>query len=79
MASRHIVTPKVIPEQNKNRLLVNTHGGGYIYNPGFSSTFESILMAGFGGFKCIAVDYRMPPDHPFPAGLDDALTVWKAA
>jgi len=36
-------------------------------------------MAGFGGFKVISVDYRMPPDHPYPAGLDDAMTVWKAA
>ena len=36
-------------------------------------------MAGFGGFKVLSVDYRMPPDHPYPAGLDDAVTAWKAA
>jgi acetyl esterase/lipase len=34
-------------------------------------------MAGFGGFKVISVDYRMPPDHPYPAPMDDAVAVWR--
>ena len=37
------------------------------------------MMAGFGGIKVLSVDYRMPPDHLYPAALDDAMTVWKAA
>src|ERR1700751_41714 len=34
-------------------------------------------MAGYSGMKVISVDYRMPPDFPYPAALDDAMAVWK--
>jgi monoterpene epsilon-lactone hydrolase len=74
-----ILTPKVMPAANRNRLLVHVHGGGYVYNPGEAGTQEATLMAGYGGFKVISFDYRMPPDHPYPAAMDDAMAVWKAA
>ncbi len=75
----YMVTPAVIAPENRNRLLVHVHGGCFVSFPGESGTVEAIYMAGFGKFKVISVDYRMPPDHPYPAGLDDAVTVWKAA
>ena len=74
-----ILSPKVIPAVNQNRLLVHVHGGGYVYNPGEAGTGEAALMAAYGGFKVISFDYRMPPDFPYPAAMDDAMAVWKAA
>jgi epsilon-lactone hydrolase len=74
-----MVTPESIPAQNRTRLLIHVHGGCYVSFPGESGTVEAILMAGLGGFKVISVDYRMPPDAPYPAALDDAMTVWRAA
>ncbi|MEO8051126.1 MAG: alpha/beta hydrolase fold domain-containing protein, partial [Acidobacteriota bacterium] len=75
----HMVTPRNVPPENVNRLLIHVHGGCYVSGSGESGTTEAIYMAGFGHFKIISVDYRMPPDHPYPAGLDDAMAVWKAA
>jgi len=75
----YIVAPEEIPPENRDRLLVHVHGGCYVSFPGEAGTVEAVYMAGFGRFKIISVDYRMPPDHPYPAGLDDAMTVWKAA
>ncbi len=72
------VTPATIPPENQNRLLVHVHGGCYVSNPGEAGTGEAILMAGFGGFRVVSIDYRMPPEHPYPAALDDAMTVWSA-
>jgi acetyl esterase/lipase len=75
----YIVAPETIPPENRNRLLVHVHGGCYASFAGESGTAEAIYMAGFGKFKIISVDYRTPPDPPYPAALDDAMTVWKAA
>jgi epsilon-lactone hydrolase len=72
-----IVTPAKIPPENRRRILVHVHGGGYVFGPGEAALPEAILMAGFGGFKVISVDYRMPPDFPYPAAMDDAMAVWK--
>jgi epsilon-lactone hydrolase len=73
-----IVTPDVIPPEHKDKVLIHVHGGCYVLFPGESGTSEAIMMAGFGHFKVISVDYRMPPEAYFPGALDDAMTVYKA-
>lgn len=74
-----VLTPETIPPENRDRLLVHVHGGCYVLNPGEAGLPEAIFMAGFGHYKVISVDYRMPPEAYFPAAHDDAMTVWKAA
>ena len=74
-----MIVPDAVAPRNKNRLLVHVHGGAYVLFPGVSGTQEAVLLAAFGGFKVLAVDYRMPPDFPYPAALDDAMAVWRKA
>jgi epsilon-lactone hydrolase len=74
-----VVTPDAIPAQNRDRLLIHVHGGCYVLSPGEAALPEAMFMAGFGHFKVIAVDYRMPPEAYFPAALDDGMTVYKNA
>src|SRR5215510_2471677 len=72
-----IVSPKSIPPINRDRVLLHLHGGVRVFNPGEAGTREAILMAGFAGFNVVSIDYRMPPDFPFPAALDDAVAVYR--
>jgi acetyl esterase/lipase len=72
-----IVTPETIAPANRNRVLIQMHGGCYVLNPGEAGLPEAVMMAGMGGFKVISVDYRMPPEAYFPAALDDGMTVYR--
>lgn len=72
-----ILSPKVLPAGKTDKVLLNFHGGGYVLGPGESGTPEAILMAGIGGYRVIMPDYRMVPDYPYPAAMDDAIAVYK--
>jgi len=71
------VEPESIAEENRNRILVHVHGGAYVFGGGESAAAEAVLMAHFGKIEVVSVDYRMPPDYPYPAAIDDALAVWR--
>jgi monoterpene epsilon-lactone hydrolase len=71
------VKPQTIAPENRNRLLLHVHGGAYVFFGGDAAATEAVYMANFGKIEVVSVDYRMPPDFPFPAALDDGLAVWK--
>jgi len=72
-----IVTPETILPNNRHRVLIHMHGGCYVLSPGEAGLPEAVMMAGLGGFRVIAVDYRMPPEAHFPAALDDGVAVYR--
>lgn len=74
----YIVTPQTIAPRNRNRVLLHMHGGCYVLNPREAGLAEAVMISGFGGYKVVAVDYRMPPEAVFPGALDDGMKVWKA-
>ena len=70
-----IVTPEGMPEANKDKVLVNLHGGGF--NSDSGSYTESIPIAGYTKMKVVAVLYRLSPETPFPGAVDDSVAVYK--
>jgi len=72
----HVVTPEGRQlVGNRDKVLINLHGGGF--NGDSGSYSESIPIASYTGIKVVAVMYRLAPEHPFPAGVDDAIAVYK--
>lgn len=68
-----IVTP--VSGMNADCVLINLHGGGF--NSDSGSLTETIPIANLTKMKVIAVLYRLAPEHPFPAAVDDAVAVYR--
>ncbi len=73
-----LLEPPALPPAHADKILLYFHGGGYVFNPGMAGLPEGIYMAAIGKFKVVAVDYRLAPEFPFPAALDDAMAVYRA-
>lgn len=70
-----LVTPTNARADLEDRLLINLHGGAFFLGQG--SIREAIPIAARTGIKVLAVDYRLAPEAPFPAAVDDTIAVYR--
>lgn len=65
------------PSRSAKATLLYVHGGGFV---ACSARTHRALTAAFAlqGFRVFAPDYRLAPEHPFPAGPEDVLAVYRA-
>jgi acetyl esterase/lipase len=60
------------------RIFLDIHGGGFTSGGGIACRAMSTGTATRVGARVWSIDYRMPPDHRYPAALDDCVTVYSA-
>jgi monoterpene epsilon-lactone hydrolase len=70
-----VITPLSIPPEKRERVLINVHGGGFVTDSG--SLVEGIPIANLTQTTVVSVYYRLAPEHPFPAAVDDTVAVYK--
>jgi len=70
-----IITPLSTPPANAHRVLINLHGGGF--NSDSGSLIEGVPIANLAKIKVVSVYYRLAPEHPFPAAVEDTVAVYK--
>ena len=66
-----------VPGSEESQVLLYFHGGGYC--SGSLVSHRRLVTEGGrkAGRRTLAVDYRLAPEHPFPAALEDALKAWR--
>jgi len=69
------ITPLEMPAANRGRVLINLHGGGF--NADSGSLIEGVPVANLAKIKVVSVYYRLAPENPFPAAVQDVVAVYK--
>jgi acetyl esterase/lipase len=68
---------EVVQGANPNRVLLYFHGGGYIMGSPHFMRQLGVKLGRATRMRVLSVDYRLAPEHPFPAGLDDCLLAYR--
>jgi epsilon-lactone hydrolase len=69
------ITPLDPTPPHPDRVLINVHGGGF--NSDSGSFTESVPIANLTHTRVVSVLYRLAPEHPFPAAVDDTIAVYR--
>jgi acetyl esterase len=71
-----LYVPPAVPETRS--LIVYFHGGGFVLGSVASTDPLCRLLAAQSGVRVLSVEYRLAPEHPYPAALEDALAAFRA-
>ena len=64
-------------EVNENRIFMFMHGGGY-YRGSIAATRATVArISAEAKIKCLSIDYRLAPEHPFPAAINDTYSAYE--
>jgi len=58
--------------------IVFVHGGGYIWMTARTHLLVAAALVRASGCRCVSVDYRRAPEHPYPAPVDDLVAVYRS-
>jgi epsilon-lactone hydrolase len=75
IATVHVATPAdpFVVE----RAVIDLHGGALVFGGGTACIIGARMQADLHCVRSYGVDYRTPPEHPYPAGLDDCIAIYR--
>jgi epsilon-lactone hydrolase len=73
-----VLPARGIAAAQRHRVLINLHGGAFLWGAHSGGLVEAIPLASLGRIKVVSVDYRQGPEHVFPAASEDVEAVYRA-
>ena len=73
----YVSTPEGVDPEGGPFAFLDIHGGAFTYGGGEACRMWSGGWADLLGVRCFSVDYRMPPEYPYPAPLDDCVAAYR--
>ena len=64
-------------EVNENRIFLLMHGGGYYRGSIAAKRATVARISAEAKVKCLSINYRLAPEHPFPAAIDDTYSAYE--
>ena len=65
------------PNIDQNKVLLYFHGGGYVSGSIKSHRYLMQNLSRASGARTLGINYRLAPEHPFPAAIDDAVSCYR--
>jgi len=72
------VMPKLLAEKQDANICIYFHGGAFVFGGMNSHRDMAAYLAKQANLKMLMVDYRLAPEHPYPAAVEDAMVVYEA-
>ncbi len=66
-----------VPEANEEKVFYNLFGGGYIMGTLESRRWIPYHVSRATNLRCLNIEYRLAPEYPFPAALEDSIKSYK--
>ena len=71
------IEPVTLADVHAKKAILYVHGGGFTLGSGIGAAYAAFEIAKLSGLRTFSIDYRMPPQWPFPAGLDDSVEAYR--
>ncbi|MHA1362961.1 MAG: alpha/beta hydrolase [Candidatus Freyarchaeota archaeon] len=68
---------QTVPGAKEDRVLMYIHGGGMVLGSPNTHRLLTVTLGQVTGMRVLSVDYRLAPEHPYPAQLEDCVTAYR--